>query len=282
MATRTLIQPEIYAQMAQEKYEGKVVVRNLATDLGDLEGQVGSKIMFPKFKTISDAEDMTNFNGSTDSLTPEQLSQDGSEAIIKQKGKSIFVRDYDDLTSLGNFIQNASEQTGTVIARAVDSDLISECASSPLKSAIASGTAITEDEINTGLTLYGDDCNSEDFAGIVINSQLISSFLNMPLFIDATKTTAILGNGVVTRGMLGSYRNIPIYVSDKNNYDSTAKECSTYIIKKNALAYMERRSLEVETQRDANKGGSYVVANLVYAVKRVVDDGIVLLKKTIV
>lgn len=279
---QTLIQPEIYGQMTQEKYVGKVVVRNLATDLGDLEGQVGSKIMFPKFKTIGDAEDMTNFNGSTDQLTPEQLSQDGAEATIKQKGKSIFVRDYSSLTSLGNFIQNASDQTGTVIARAVDSDLCGECEGSPLKSAVASGTAITEDEINTGLTLYGDDCNSEDFAGIIINSQLISSFLNMPLFVDATKTTAILGNGIVTRGILGSYRNIPIYVSDKNNYNATTKECSTYIIKKNSLAYMERRALEVETQRDANKGGSYIVANLVYAVKRTADDGIVVMKKTIV
>lgn len=278
-----LIQTEVFAQMAQEKYLGKVVVRNLATDLGVLEGQVGQKVAFPKFKTISDVTDMTKFNGSTDKLVSEQLAQEDSEATIVQKGKSIFIRDYDSETALGNFIQNASDQVGTVIARAVDTDLLTECAGTSLKTATAAAKVITATEINSGLQNFGDDCNTQDMAGIVVNSLLLGSFFAMPEFVDITKTyNAGQTNGIVRNQLVGYFRGIPVFTTDKGTYNSTTSECNSYIIKKNALAYMEKRGLQTEQQRDANMGGTYVVANLIYAVKRLDDSGIVVLKKTIV
>ncbi len=103
-----LIKPEVYAPLTREKYEGRVIVRNLATDLGYLENTtVGAKVVFPSWRLIGDVEDMTNFNG-TQELKPEQLDQAFKEATIKQIGKAVFIKDLDNVTVLGNMINEAS------------------------------------------------------------------------------------------------------------------------------------------------------------------------------
>ena len=276
-----LIKPEVYAPLTREKYEGRVIVRNLATDLGYLENTtVGAKVVFPSWKLVGDVEDMTSFNG-TQRLKSEQLDQAFKEAIIKQIGKAVFIRDLDNVTVLGNMINEASNQTGIKIARKVDTDLIEEALTSPIKSATANAKAITGEELNSALQMFGDEADVEGIAGIVINSLLINSMLNMTEFVDATKTMAFAGNGVQTKGMLGYFRGIPVFVSDKGTYDSTKNECVTLIIKKGALAYMEKRGLNVEEERMASAGGSNIVANLIYAVKLVDDSGVVIVRKTI-
>jgi len=273
-----LIKPEIYAPIVTEKFKGKVVVEQLATDLGVLTGNVGDTVSFPTFKRIGDAVEMAK----GDEIGVEELTQAESKATIKQVAKGVRIFDIDDLTALGNFIENGAMQQAKVFSRKIDEDLIAECDKTTLKVATSSGTAITANELNLGLVAFGDEQDTEDMAGIVINSMLSASFYSMPEFVDSQKTyNGQNGNGIVRNGLIGHFRGIPVFVSDKGTLDSTLSECKTYIIKKNALGKMYKRGINIEPERKAALKATDLYGDVIYAVKLLDDEGVVVLRKTI-
>ncbi|KRU30705.1 hypothetical protein VT91_11450 [Clostridium sporogenes] len=270
-----LIIPSVYGSMAREKMLGRIKVAQLATalNLPDFK-QVGETVVFPKFKRVSDAEDVKKGTG----ITVEELGQDSSTAKVMHKGKAIRVYDYDDKTAMGNFIEEANTQHAQLFAKVMDKELIKEALKTPLKTAVAVDKKITADELNAGLALFGDEQDSEDFAGIVVHSLLISSLLNMTEFVDASKTYNQNGNGIQRNGLLGFYRNIPVFVSDTAMDNN---ECATLIIKKNSLAYMMKKDFDIEEEREAKLKATDLVADMMFAVKQTDDVGVVVLRKTI-
>lgn len=275
----SLIIPEVYSKLTREKFEGKVRVALLAAPLGDLKNTtVGETIHFPKFKTIGDANEVTK--GTQSPI--QTLDQDDSTATILMKDSIIRVFDIDDMTALGNQIEEASSQQAIVFARSLDKDLIEEACKTPLKTATADGKAITANELNEALTLFGDESDVDEMAGIVINSMLDSSFYSMLEFVDVSKTYNQQGNGIVRNGMIGYFRGIPVFHSNHSTYDSTTSECRSFIIKKNALAYMEKRAIDIKEEREEKLHASDIVGTYIYAVKQIDESGVIMLKKTIV
>lgn len=273
-----LIIPEVYAGIVREKFLGKVKVATLSTNLGILSNStVGSTVIFPKFNTIGDANLVVK---GTESPI-DSLNQVSSEATIKMIDKIIRVYDIDDMTAVGNHIEEASSQQAIVFARKLDADLITEAKTTALKTATAGATAITAAELNSGLANYGDDADVDDIGGIVVNSLLDSSFYGMAEFVDATKTYNQNGNGIVRNGMIGYFRGIPVFHSDKGTYDTTLSECVSFIIKKGALGYMEKKAIDIQEEREEKLHATDIVGDYVYAVKLLDDAGVVMLRKTI-
>ncbi|NLJ96245.1 MAG: hypothetical protein GX321_03755 [Clostridiales bacterium] len=274
-----LIKPEVYAPLVREKFEGKIKIGKMAVDLGFLKNTtVGETVTFPKWKLLSDAEDVVKGTA----IGTESLDQDSSTATIKMVApKGTMIYDMDNLTMLGNAVNEAADQHGKLIARKLDEDLIAEALTSPLKSATASANAITGAEVMTALTLYGDERDVEDFAGIVINSLLLPSFIAMDEFTSVEKTYNANGNGIVSGGLVGYFLGIPVVMTDKGTYDATAQECITFIIKKNALGYMTKRDINTEEKREAEYKRTVLFSDMIYAVKLLADDGIVVVRKTI-
>ena len=273
-----LIIPEVYSQVTREKFEGKIRVALLATALGDLKNTtVGDIIHFPKFKTIGDAT--TVVKGTPSAI--QSLDQDDSTAKIVMKDSIVRVYDIDDMTALGNQIEEASSQQAVVFARSLDQDLITEASTTPLKTATASATAITAAELDTALANFGDDADVDDMSGIVVNSRIDSSFYSMDEFVDVNKTFTQAGNGIVRNGMIGYFRGIPVFHSNHSTFDATSNECKSFIIKKNALAYMEKRAIDIKEEREEKLHASDIVGTYVYAVKLIDDSGVIMLKKTI-
>lgn len=274
-----LIKPQVYAPLVREKFEGKIKVGKMAVDLGYLSNTtVGETVTFPKWKLLSDATDVVKGTA----IGTEALDQDSSTATIKMvapKGTQIY--DIDNITMLGNAINESAEQHGQIIARKLDADLITEALTSPLKSATAAAKAITGAEVLTALTLYGDERDTEDFAGIVINSLLLPSFIGMAEFTSTEKTYNVQGNGVVSGGLVGYFLGIPVVMTDKGTYDATLQECITFIIKKNSLGYMTKRDINTEEKREAEYKRTTIFSDMVYAVKLLADDGVVIVRKTI-
>ena len=275
----SLIKPNVYAELVREKFEGRVKVLQLASDLGNIPefASHGETIVFPKWALISDASEMSKGTA----LVPEELQQTQSSATVKQVGKAIRVFDSENLTAIGNQLDVGARQTSIVMARKIDTDLIAEMMTSDLKSATAQAKAITATELDNALQLYGDERDVDDFAGIIVNSLLIPSFMGMKEFVDAMNTTVTTGNGLVRNGLLGFFRGIPVYVSDKGTYNGVSNECITFIIKKNALGYKMKKNIDIELEREAKLKATDIVADMMYAVKLVADDGIVIVKKTI-
>lgn len=273
-----LIIPEVYSQVTREKFEGKIRVALLASALGDLKNTtVGDTIHFPKFKTIGDAT--TVVKGTPSAI--QSLDQDDSTAKIVMKDSIVRVYDIDDMTALGNQIEEASSQQAVVFARSLDQDLITEASTTPLKTATASATAITAAELDTALANFGDDADVDDMAGIVVNSRIDSSFYSMDEFVDVNKTFTQAGNGIVRNGMIGYFRGIPVFHSNHSTFDATSNECKSFIIKKNALAYMEKRAIDIKEEREEKLHASDIVGTYIYATKLIDDSGVIMLKKTI-
>ena len=274
-----LIKPEIFAPLVREKFEGKIKVAKMAVDLGYLTNTtVGETVTFPKWKLLSDATDVVKGTA----IDTEDLDQDSSQATIKMvapKGTRIY--DMDNITMLGNAIDEAATQHGMLIARKLDEDLINEALTSPLKSPTADANAITGQELLTAMTLYGDERDVEDFAGIVINSLVLPSFIGMDEFTSVEKTYNAQGNGIVSGGLVGYFLGIPVVMTDKGTYDATNQECITFIIKKNSLGYMTKRDINTEEMREPNYKRTTIFTDMIYATKLLADDGVVVVKKTI-
>ena len=275
-----LIIPMVYAGLVREKFIGKVKIQNLATDLGELANStVGETVTFPKWKLLGDAEDVVKGTA----VGTESLEQGSTTATIKMVApKGVTVYDMDNITALGNAIEEGASQQAITIARKVDLDLITEALTSPLKFATAGAKVITADEINSALALYGDEQDVEEFQGIVINSFLLPSFIAMPEFTSIEKTYVGASNGIVTGGMIGYFRGIKVFMANHGTYDSVKSECITLIIKKNSLGFMSKRAIKVEEDRKPSLFCSDVFSNMVYAVHLIADDGIVVVRKTIV
>ncbi|OFI04965.1 hypothetical protein CLOACE_20360 [Clostridium acetireducens DSM 10703] len=272
-----LIVPAVYAGLVREKFEGKVKIAGLATNLGILKNTtVGDTVTFPKFKTISDCEEVVKGKQSTIS----ELEQTSSQAKIKMIDKIVRVYDIDDMTAMGNHIEEASKQQAIVFARKLDKDLVEEALTSPLKSATANAKAITADEINQALLLFGDEQDTDEMAGIVVNSLVASSFYNMNEFVTS-RTDTMSGNGIVRNGCIGFFRGIPVFMADHGTYDSTKNEAVSFIIKKNSLAYMEKRDIDIVEEREEKLHCSDIVGDYIYACKLINDSGVVVLRKTI-
>ncbi|WP_142690375.1 hypothetical protein [Clostridium tertium] len=275
------IKPEIYAPIVTEKFKGKVRISNLADDLGLLSGSVGETVSFPMFNKIGNAKEMVKGEG----IDEEELTQVENKATIKQvSAPGVVVYDIENLTALGNQLDNGASQQGTVIARKVDSDLIAECDKTTLKVATASATEVTANELNQGLMMFGDEQDTEEIGGIIINSMVSGSFYRMIEFTDAGKTyNGVNGNGIVKNGVIGYFRGIPVILSDKDTLDSTKSECKTYIIKKHALGKMfkSEKVCDVEFERQAKYKRTAIYTDSVYAVKLLDQEGVVLLRKTI-
>lgn len=277
----TIIVPDVYAQMTTEKVKGKIRISNMAVTLGELSGNVGDTVKFPMFKALSDAELMEK----GDKITTEELSQTSTSKKIMQYGKGVKVYDIDDLTALGQFIDNAQEQQARIFAKALDDEMVKDIdANVILKKATTQANAILESELIDAFQLFGDEQDNSEFsnAGIVVNSKLVPSFYAMDGFVSTSKTYAHTGNGEIVNGVIGYFRgSIPVVVADTNTYDSTLKECKSYIIKNGALGIMPKRGLNVEESRDASTKSTDVYADMIFACGLIQLDGVAVVRKTI-
>lgn len=281
MATaNTVIIPAVYSGVVQEKIKGIVKISQLADELGFLEGNAGDTVTFPVFKSISDAVLMAK----GDAITPEMLNQDSTSKKISQYGKAVRVLDIDSLTALGNFVDNASKQQATTFARALDLELVKDIdATCLLKSATAQAKSLTEDDLINGFQMFGDDQNNEDMAGIVVNSLLAPSFYKMDGFVKADITYSVVGNGAIWNGCIGYYRGtIPVILSDVGTFDTVKSEVKSYIIKKNSLAIMPKRNVNIELEREAKLKATDVVGDYIFATGLIDRTGCVILRKSIV
>lgn len=275
-----LIKPEIFADVVREKINGKVRVLNLATELDNIgEYSVeGETVHFPKWAYVGDATEIAK----GDTIATTELDQVDSTATIKQVAKGVTVFDRDVYTVKGGqkMVNEASDQIATAIARKLDSDLITEMKDNAVLtfSALTDAKALTQDELLNALNLFGEDQDRESFSGIVINSVLINSFYQMPLFVDVTKTTSSNGNGIITGGLLGYFTGVPVWVSDKGTLNGL--NATTFIIKKGALGYkLKAKGVNVEEDRVASKKKTDIFGDSMYAVKLTDESGVVVVEK---
>ncbi len=278
----TLVIPELFSEAVNAKMEVSLRVGRLATDMTDLAEDIrtcGDTIHFPTFDRISDAA--TVVKGTP--LVPEEVNMSDSIAKIKQVGKSVRIYDKDSIQVKGAMKDRMAEQMGEVMAKDVDKNLVDEMDTSAVyKVPTSMAESITKLEIEAAFDCFGDDVDSANFAGILINHRLRSTFVSMDEFTSISKTYAKDGNGVVEDGVVGYWLGvIPVIICDNNTYDTTAKECKTYLVRKNALGVIWQKEVTIEEEREGKLLATDLIASDLYAVKLMDTKGCVVLRKTV-
>jgi hypothetical protein len=266
MAAGDFIIPEVYADLAQASFTGKVKVLGSPAVMDDntLVGQPGETITFPKWGALGELDDLT----TGVAMVPTELEQTESSATIKEAGKAVVINDRDKLTALGNPQSEAVRQFGVLSSRKVDGDLITEARTAAGRLTVTTTAGTTTfglAALNQGFALFGDECEPEEFAGIYIHSEQLNEAFSDDAFVAADK----LGdNSLVRRGVVGLLRGVPVLVSNR----LTAGEY--LLMKQNVLGALTKRAPLVETDRDVLKRQDVVTTNIHYAVKAVTPSGI--------
>lgn len=206
-----------------------------------------------------------------------------STAKIGQVGKSVRIYDKDSIQVKGAMKDRMADQIGEVMAKDVDKSLVDEMdANAVYKVPTSAPESLTALEIEAAFDCFGDDVDSANFAGILINHRLRKEFTAMDEFTSVSKTYAKDSNGVVENGIVGYWLGvIPVIICDNNTYDTVSKECKTYIVRKNALGVIWQKEVTIEEEREAKRLATDLVASDLYAVKLMDTKGCVILRKTI-
>ena len=278
-----LYSPEVWEDMAQAEFAGRVVVANAALSNDTLVGNPGDEVAFPKWDALTDLDDLTEGVA----MTPEALTQSSSKATIKEAGKAVEITDKAMLTGLGDPQAEAIRQFGLLAARKVDADLIAAATatvtggitrpngtvvgnSAPLTHTLpAGGTALTWDALVDATAKFGDDFELDDVYGMFIRSDAKAAMLKDDQFIQASQTQS--GNDIIRRGFIGQVGGMNVFVTDR------LPARTSLIVKRNSLGVLWKRRPIVEQDRDILKRTNVVTTNLHYAVKRLNDKGVLVL-----
>ena len=276
-----LVIPEIFADAINEKLGVSLKVGSLAFDATDMVGEIrqsGDTVHFPIINRITDATELTDGV----EVTPERVSMQDNTAEIKEIGKGVRVLDREEIQIKGGAMDKMVVQLAEAMAKKIDLDLVAAMdADAVYKQATTGADAVTKTELDSAIGLFGDQIDSDTFAAWVINSRLVSSFMNMDAFVSTTLTHTTEGNGIVRNGVIGYLYNVPVMVSNNGTYDDAKKECKTYLIKKDALAYVFQKDITVEEERLPKLRATDIVTTSLYAVKLLDASGVAILRKTI-
>ena len=164
-----LIIPTVFADAVNANLEQTIRIGSVAFDATPLVPDVliaGNEVNFPRFDRVAEVGDITKGTA----IVPEVLNMTDNKAPIKNIGGSVRVYDSEAKQIKGAVMDNMVQQVSDAMRTRIDSDLAKTMDDNATKkSATASGTAITSDELMAGMALFGDDIDTDSFAGIIIN-----------------------------------------------------------------------------------------------------------------
>ena len=273
----SIIIPQVFADAVNDSMGVALRVGRVATDFTDMCEEItqyGGSVHFPVIDRISDAEAVTKGTA----IVPDTVSMTDAEAEIKQVAKSVRIFDRDQAQVKSALKDKMAEQLGQAMAKAVDRDLVEEMKENAVYQ--ENITELTANAIENAFNVFGDDVDSDSFAGIIINSALRPIINGMNEFTSAEKTNTAVGNGIVRDGIVGLFNNIPVILSNDgtsgtisvSGSDKNAK--MLFIVKKDALGYVYQKEAQVEEEREAKLLATDLVASELYAVKLVKTNGV--------
>ena len=276
----SLVIGSVYADAVNSKLGTALKMKDIATDYTDMVSDIlvyGNEVHFPTFNRLSDAEEVTKGTA----LVPEEVGMTDSVAKVKMTGKSVRVYDKDKVQIKGAVVDAMASQTAEVMAKKIDSDLISEMVENAVyKTALPGDLSVTA--IDSAFDVFGDQVQNSSFSGIVAHGKFRSAIMRMDEFTKIDKSYAVSGNGIVDDNNCIGFWNgtIPVYLSDQM-WDATNSEPIMAVVKTGAIGYIMQKETTVEEEREAKLLATDLVASNLYAVKLLDPKGVSILKKTI-
>ncbi len=277
-----LYSPEVWEDLAQGAFTGNTILSNAALVQDSLVGVPGDTVVFPKWSTLSGLADLAELTP----MTTEALTQSSSRATIKEAGKAVEISDTAKLVGLGNAQDEAIRQFGILTAKKIDADVYTAAtatvaggityadgtaatASAPLIFNAGVGVNLAWDPLVDAFGAFGDDFEPSEFAGLYINSADRGRIMKDDDFIRAAQGSGV--NTLQNRGLIGDINGLPVFVTNR------VAAGKSLAVKRNALGVLYKRRPIVEQDRDILKRANVVTTNVHYAVKRLNDNGVLVI-----
>lgn len=245
-----LIDPQVLADMVNEKITDYMKFAPLCTIDHTLQGRAGSTVTLPKWGYIGDAEVVPEGGA----IPISALSTQTTEVTIQKVGKGVSLTDEALLSAYADPMDRAAYEISISIASKVDNDVLATCGEIGVnKTHTFTGETASVDDVIKSLTLFG-----EDMAGskaLLCSPKTYEAIRLAGNWCPASEISA----GIYIRGALGMVAGCQIIVSNK-----LAKANTSYIIKPNALRIFLKRDMAVEVDRDIIHKTTYITADKHY------------------
>lgn len=250
-----LINPQVLADMIDQKFTDAMKFAPLATIDTTLQGRPGDTITLPSWAYIGDASILAE----NSSVSLVKLSTSMVSATIHKIAKGIELTDEAILSGYGDPYGEAAYQIGYAMASAVDNDVLSilhGISGTMLVQTSSSAVLPTDTDITTALELFGEDI--EDGANVALVSPAVYTAMraNTHSWVPASEIAA----GIAVRGVVGEYQGCQVIVSNKLK-STGAGAGDIYILKPGALRIFLKRDTLVEYDRDILKFCNVITAS---------------------
>ena len=223
--SNTLLKSEVITKMIDEQMKGNEKLMSLASDLGNLPNGVQAGDTFSIVK-VAHLEEMVDLSKG-DPIPLEDIKVTKSPETIEHKAKGFTLFDIERETTIGgkSIIDLKTNDLAKLRVRAIEKSLGSKLANAPLQYPMGNKDSVTSTELNIGMQYaFGDAQDYTDFAGIVINSRTALSFYTMDEFVKTDLTYTRENSGIMSNGIIGYFRGIPVIVSDVATFDKDKDE----------------------------------------------------------
>ena len=264
-----LFNPQVIADLINEKLIDKIVFAPLARVDDTLQGRAGNTVTLPYYSYIGAA-----------ALVPEgtdipirQLAQSTKQVTIVKYGVGAQLTDEAVLSGYGDPIGEATNQIVASIADSVDAQLLTSLNGNTSNVyPVTTGQALTPADIPLALALFGED-NDEQKA-LICDANFYAQLLKQD-WIPASEIAA----NVRVRGSIGMAYGCQVIVSNR------VKNGNIHIVKPGALAIFTKRDVLVEKDRDIVNQSTVITGSKLFApylldaskaikIVRGIDDGL--------
>jgi len=261
---------ELYANIVQsalytlnEQTVIRPVVRNY-----DMSGTPGLTAQVPIYPSLSaaavaDGTDLTNtaFNTTSKTITASEVG-----VMVELTDLAAESANEDVAAAIGR-------QIGAAMAEKVDTDLAALF--SGFSNTVGSGAAeITVDDIfKAAAILRANNANQNGSYVAVIHPYQAYQLKKQLTNAGATMSHSLsdVGNSALKDGFLGRIANVDIFESNVVTGDSAGAYVGG-VMTQDALGYMVKRNMRIETERNASKRSLEVVGTMAYGVSELFDQ----------
>lgn len=235
----------------------------------DIAGQAGKTIQIPKYPAVTAAALTEGTAPSESAVSTTSVSIDVSEV-----GNTVLLTDLAAMGA-GNPAQELGTVLGNAIATKIDSDLIGLFNGFSTQKAGGAGVEITVADIfQAAATLRANkapgqySCVLHPYQAYQIKAGLTNTFAHGAL--------SDVGNRAMTTGYVGTVAGVNIYESANVAVDGSGDSIGA-VFAPEALAIAMKRDFNLETQRNATRRGTDMVATAIYGVGELEDTyGVIL------
>lgn len=254
-----MVNPQVMADMIEQKYVDLMKFAPLATIDTTLQGRPGNTITLPNFTYIGDA---ATLNENTN-LTLNVLATSTANVTIHKIAKGVEITDEAILSGFGDPFGEAVDQIALAIASQVDNEVLNilHAITGDMAANTANNTTLpTDTDITSALELFGEDLDNGPTVALVSPAVYTAMRSNSNTWVPASEIAA----NIAVRGIVGEYQGCQVMVSNKLK-STGAGAGDIYLVKPGALRLFLKRDTLVEYDRDIIKFTNVITASKHFA-----------------